>query len=63
MDHPSERARNKAKVSDNLNVEIRYIATHLEEMALANDGQLTSLERRIDRFKKDFQASKQVIRD
>ena len=52
-----------AKVSDNLNVEIRSIATHLEEMALANDGQLTYLEGRIDRFKKDFQASMQAIRD
>ena len=38
VDHPFERARNMAKVSDNLNVEIRSIATHLEEMALANDG-------------------------
>ena len=50
-------------MSDNLNVEIRSIATHLEEMALANDGQLTYLEGRIDRLKKDFEASKQVIWD
>ena len=56
-DHSCETTRNKVEVSDNLNAQINFIGTHLDEMVLANDGQLTSLDRQIDRFKEDFKGS------
>ena len=56
-DHSCETIRNKVEVSNNLNAQINFIGTHLDEMALANDGRLTSLDWKIDRFEEDFKGS------
>ncbi|KAJ9689237.1 hypothetical protein PVL29_014749 [Vitis rotundifolia] len=61
-DHPSQIGRNDAEASDNLKAQISSLGTCLEEMALANDRRLTSLENRIDGFQEEFKASMQVIR-
>ena len=60
--HPSHIGRNEAEASDNLTVQISSLGTHLEEMTLANDRRLTSLETRIDGFQEKFKAGMQVIR-
>ncbi|KAJ9689158.1 hypothetical protein PVL29_014690 [Vitis rotundifolia] len=57
VDHPSQIARNEAETSDNLNVQISFLGTRLEEMTLANDRCLTSLKQRIDGFSRGIQSS------
>ena len=54
--HPSHIGRNEAEASDNLTAQISSLGTLLEEMALANDRWLTSLETRIDGFQEEFKA-------
>ncbi|WJZ87432.1 hypothetical protein VitviT2T_006811 [Vitis vinifera] len=60
--HPSQIGRNEAEASDNLTTQISSLGTHLEEIALANDRHLTSLETCIDGFQEEFKAGMQVIR-
>ena len=60
--HPSHIFRNEAEASDNLTTQISSLGTCLEEMTLANDRRLTSLETRIDGFQEEFKAGMQVIR-
>ena len=60
--HPSHTTRKKAESSDNLNAQINSIGTLLKEMALANDGRLKSLERRIDRFEEEFKSGIEILR-
>ncbi|KAJ9693409.1 hypothetical protein PVL29_012259 [Vitis rotundifolia] len=59
--HPSQIAKNDAKASDNLNAQISSLGTCLEEMTLANDRRLTSLENHIDGFHEEFREGMQVI--
>ena len=54
--HPSHIGRNEAEASDNLTAQISSLGTRLEEMTLANDQRLTSLETRIDGFQEEFKA-------
>ena len=59
--HPSQIGWNEVEASDNLTAQISSLCTRLEEMALANDRYLTSLETHIDGFQEEFKAGMQVI--
>ncbi|KAJ9672799.1 hypothetical protein PVL29_026148 [Vitis rotundifolia] len=48
VNHPSLVGTNDSQALDNLNVQISSLGTRLEEIVLANDRRLTSLENRID---------------
>ena len=59
--HPSLIGPNDSEASDNLNAHISSLGTCLEEIVLANDRRLTSLENRIDGLHEEVKEGMQVI--
>ena len=60
--HPSLIGPDDSEASDNLNAQIKSLGTRLEEIVLANDRRLTSLENRIDGLHEEVKEGMQVIR-
>ena len=60
--HPSLIGPPDSEASDNLSAQINSLGTRLEEIVLANDRRLTSLENRIDGLHEEVKEGMQVIR-
>ena len=60
--HPSLIGPDDSEASHNLNAQIKSLGTRLEEIVLANDRRLTSLENRIDGLHEEVKEGMQVIR-
>ena len=60
--HPSLIGPDDSEALDNLNAQIKSLGTRLEEIVLANDRRLTSLENRIDGLQEEVKEGMQVIR-
>ena len=60
--HPSLIRPDDSEASDNLNAQISSLGSRLEEIVLANDRRLTSLENRIDGLHEEVKEGMQVIR-